>query len=44
LLTGTTVTDDGEADVLVGGPGRDWFWVWATDLLRDRTPDERAQP
>ena len=35
--------DDGAADVLAGGAGRDWFWSWASDQLVDRAANERVR-
>ena len=43
FLNATTVTDDGQADVLWGGLGRDWFWNLASDLMLDRAMNERSQ-
>ena len=36
-----TVIDDGVADVLYGGPGRDWFLSFAGDTVRDRGKSDR---
>jgi Ca2+-binding RTX toxin-like protein len=43
LVNGTTVHDDGAADVLWGNQGRDWFWNGVTDVLLDLAWSERAQ-
>jgi uncharacterized protein (TIGR03118 family) len=37
-LDSTTVTDDGVRDILVGGPGLDWFFTGP----QDRTPGKRS--
>jgi Ca2+-binding RTX toxin-like protein len=42
-LRATTAPDDGAADVLWGGPGRDWFWVGASDRVLDQAANERAR-
>jgi hypothetical protein len=42
-LSTATAPDDGAADVLTGGPGRDWFWAWASDRLPDRAANERVR-
>jgi Ca2+-binding RTX toxin-like protein len=45
VFDGTTIFDDGDVDVLLGGSGRDWFLMNATggvaiDLAPDRTSGE----
>jgi Ca2+-binding RTX toxin-like protein len=42
-LSAATAPDDGAADVLWGGPGRDWFWAWPSDRVLDRAAHERSQ-
>ena len=42
VLDATTVTDDGDADLIVGGSGRDWFFIGAGDLIDDLAGDEEA--
>jgi Ca2+-binding RTX toxin-like protein len=42
-LSAATAPDDGAADVLAGGAGRDWFWAWASDQLLDRAANERVR-
>jgi hypothetical protein len=42
VLNGTTVPDDGAADMLTGGAGRDWFWLTlAQDTVLDREGGEQ---
>jgi Ca2+-binding RTX toxin-like protein len=36
LVFGTTVHDDGNASTLTGGPGTDWFFKGAHDIITDR--------
>lgn len=40
LLDATSVLDDGTADRLTGGSGRDWFWIGLSDLITDRRNNE----
>ena len=41
LVLGETVFDDGAADVLTGGAGRDWYWAnLAQDAIIDQAIDE----
>jgi Ca2+-binding RTX toxin-like protein len=35
LLSAATVRHDGAADSLTGGPGQDWFWQGAGDVIAD---------
>jgi hypothetical protein len=43
LVAGTTVFDDGVADVLAGGTGMDWFWAnLSTDSLLDWQAGEQV--
>ncbi len=42
LVNGTTVLDDGVADVLVGGPGLDWYFGTSPDRFIGRTPGEQT--
>jgi len=42
-LSPATAPDDGAADVLAGGAGRDWFWAGAPDPLLDRAANERVR-
>jgi Ca2+-binding RTX toxin-like protein len=38
LLNSSTVFSDGAAvDTLTGGPGRDWFWAFGSDVITDLT-------
>lgn len=39
LQLGVTVTDDGDVDVLTGGSGANWFFVFANDILTDFNED-----
>jgi hypothetical protein len=36
----TTVLDDGAADILIGGGGRDWFWAGVNDKIKDHAGNE----
>ena len=41
-LDSTTVHDDGDRDVLFGGPGLDWFFATAQDAIHGRSPAEQV--
>src|SRR5262249_16748532 len=41
-LDTTNVIDDGVFDLLLGGPGLDWFWSFAPDLAIDRLATEQV--
>jgi hypothetical protein len=40
LVNGTTVHDDAAVDTLTGGPGADWFFQGAGDVITDRAIGE----
>jgi hypothetical protein len=42
LIFGTTVHDDGAANVLTGGAGMDWFFMGAVDIITDLMPGEQV--
>jgi Ca2+-binding RTX toxin-like protein len=42
LIFGTTVHDDGAANVLTGGLGMDWFFMGAVDVITDLMPGEQV--
>ena len=43
FLNATTVTDDGQRNVLWGGLGRDWFWSGKSDVILDRVTIRASQ-
>jgi Ca2+-binding RTX toxin-like protein len=41
-ISATNVPNDGVADILTGGTGRDWFVFHTGDSILGKTPDETA--
>jgi hypothetical protein len=42
FVFGTTVHDDGNASILAGGPGADWFFKGAHDRSTDKSAGEQV--